>query len=265
MSLTLPSLFTLFSTDIKGYTLPQKFTYPYAYTPHPLCLLAAKELQAYLLSQTHWPHNFGLVKGKQGRVIGKMFGVLLVEAPNKEIGYLSAFSGKMGGSNHYERLVPPVFDGLTEGSFLNKGMTEITQVNQKIQGLNERGMPSDLQEIKRLKQYRYDLSNSIQEKIFDHYHFLNIKGESKSLRTLFQDLPTKNPPGGTGECAAPKLLQYAFKHHLKPLALAEFWWGLSPKSKHWKHGHFYPVCLDKCAPLLVHMLEGIEVAKNPVS
>ncbi|RZJ17244.1 MAG: pseudouridylate synthase, partial [Acinetobacter sp.] len=67
----------------------------------------------------------------------------------------------------------------------------------------------------------------------------------------------KNPPAGAGECAAPKLLQYAFQHHFKPLALTEFWWGQSPKSATWKHKHFYAPCKEKCGPILKHMLEGI--------
>jgi len=255
--------FTRFKTNISEYSLPEKFTYPFKYTPHPLCLLAAKQLQEHLLTHKKWPHNFGLVQGKEGKVIGKMFGVLLVEGPNKEIGYLSAFSGKMGGSNHYDKLVPPVFDGLTEGSFLNKGMTKITELGSKIKALKEQKNLEKEKEITELVNYRKAFSNAIQVQIFDQYHFLNILGESKSLWELFKDLPTKSPPGGTGECAAPKLLQYAFIHKLKPLALAEFWWGLSPKSKNWKHKHFYPACMDKCAPLLVHMLKGLKVNDKP--
>ena len=82
-------------------------------------------------------------------------------------------------------------------------------------------------------------------------------GEEKSLVDLFAIAGYKNPPAGAGECAGPKLLQYAFQHQLKPLAIAEFWWGLSPKSEQWKHKQFYACCKEKCEPILAHMLEGI--------
>ena len=90
---------------------------------------------------------------------------------------------------------------------------------------------------------------------------MNQAGEIKSLLDIFQD---KIPIGGTGECAAPKLLQYAFQHKMKPLAMAEFWWGQSPKSEIRKHRNFYPACIGKCKPVLSHMLEGIEMDENPL-
>lgn len=71
------------------------------------------------------------------------------------------------------------------------------------------------------------------------------------------------PPSGAGDCAAPKLLQYAFQQKMQPLAIAEFWWGLSPKSDFWKHGNFYPVCKQKCEPILSHMLKNIVLDEKP--
>ena len=73
----------------------------------------------------------------------------------------------------------------------------------------------------------------------------------------------KPPPAGAGECAAPKLLQYAFQHHLMPLAMAEFWWGASPKSEVKKHQQYYPACTGKCQPILKHMLVGMQMDENP--
>src|SRR5690606_19855660 len=73
------------------------------------------------------------------------------------------------------------------------------------------------------------------------------------------------PPAGAGECAAPKLLQYAYQNQLKPLALAEFWWGAPPKSQVRKHKEFYPSCRSKCEPILGHMLQGLHVAPNPIA
>ena len=70
------------------------------------------------------------------------------------------------------------------------------------------------------------------------------------------------PPAGAGECAAPKLLQYAFANDLKPITLAEFWWGISPKSAIRKHKNYYPACQSRCKPILTHMLKGIAMDDN---
>jgi len=94
----------------------------------------------------------------------------------------------------------------------------------------------------------------LQSKLFDQYYFSNQGGEKKGLRQIFNVELGKNPPTAAGECTAPKLLQYAFEHDLKPMALAEFWWGASTRSADMKHGHFYPPCEDKCRPILRHML-----------
>lgn len=110
------------------------------------------------------------------------------------------------------------------------------------------------QEIDLLKAQRKKKSNGLQQQLFESYQFLNSAGESKSLRAIFHD--TK-PVSGAGECAAPKLLQYAFLHQFKPIALAEFWWGKSPKSAIRQHGHFYPPCEEKCRPILGYMLDNL--------
>ncbi|MCK5120679.1 MAG: RluA family pseudouridine synthase, partial [Methylococcales bacterium] len=119
-------------------------------------------------------------------------------------------------------------------------------------------------EITALKNQRKDLSAALQQKLFEQYRFLNKNGASKSLFDIFKDTSQLTPPAGAGECAAPKLLQYAFKRELKPLAMAEFWWGESPKSEIKKHQNFYGACQGKCQPILEHMLEGIKMDDNPL-
>lgn len=255
--------FIPFDQSIATYSLPERFTYPFEYKPHPICLLASSQLQVYLSDQKEFEHNFGLRNGKVGVIIGKMFGVLVVKTNQNKIGYLAAFSGKLAGVNHHSKFVPPVFDMLTEGSFLNKGMTELTSINQQIKALEELGTAESTAKIDELQKLRKKNSIALQEKLFDQYHFLNKAGEEKSLREIFQNYNNTNPPSGAGECAAPKLLQYAFQQNMKPLAIAEFWWGLSPKSHFWKHGHFYPACREKCEPILSHMLQGIEMDEKP--
>jgi len=86
----------------------------------------------------------------------------------------------------------------------------------------------------------------------------------RDLNDIFSEHDTQIPPSGVGECAAPKLLQYAYQHGLKPLALAEFWWGASPKSSVRQHANYYPACQSKCFPILSHMLKGLEVDDNPL-
>lgn len=221
---------------------------------HPLCLLAATELQLHLQHQQEWTHNFGLSLDTEGVVIGKMFGVLVVRTKEGVLGYLAAFSGKLAGKNHHDKFVPPIFDGLAAGSFLNIGMEKLSQMNKEISHLESFNDYSYAADIQHLKAIRKNYSNALQDRIFEQYHFLNKAGESKSLLKAFEDTSAQKPPAGAGECAAPKLLQYAFRHEMEPLALAEFWWGLSPKSTYWKHGHFYPPCREKCEPILAHML-----------
>ncbi|SFM62706.1 tRNA pseudouridine32 synthase / 23S rRNA pseudouridine746 synthase [Chitinophaga sp. YR627] len=223
-------------------------------TIHPLCEMAAMALQEHLRQQTEWTHNFGLNSAGNGAVIGKMFGVLVVKDSDGAVGYLSAFSGKLANGNHHNKFVDPVFDGLKEGGFLNAGMTRLTEINGEIAALIALNTVDHKSEIIRLKELRKTHSIALQRRIFEEYNFRNKAGRFKNLVDIFTTQGYKQPPAGAGECAGPKLLQYAFYHQLEPLALAEFWWGLSPKSATWKHGEFYQPCKEKCAPILAHML-----------
>ncbi|WCP69924.1 pseudouridine synthase [Vibrio tubiashii] len=340
-------LFTRFDSDIQSYPLPEKFTFPFYYQPHPLCVLAAQQLQRHLTEQQAWHHDFGIDGSPDGT--GKMFGVLLVQSPEGEIGYFSAFSGKIADQNLLPSFVPPVFDMLAEESFFRSDLAEITQINQAVKteqsnpellqlkealsqleqgyaeaeqeqrdaiikgrakrkeqrkqgeaNLDSRQLDALLVELSKqsvaeknvlkylkleweekiagvslqlnelttslnaLKEKRKQLSNALQNKLFEQYRFLNIRAEERSLKSIFAPTTSPVPPAGAGECAAPKLLHYAFKHGFKPLALAEFWWGVSPKSEIRQHTKFYPSCNSKCQPILGHMLEGMLVDDNPL-
>jgi tRNA pseudouridine32 synthase/23S rRNA pseudouridine746 synthase len=113
--------------------------------------------------------------------------------------------------------------------------------------------------IEVLKSNRKSLSKTIQEKIYDGFQFLNKFGEKKNLKDIFLNTVLKQPPSGAGECAAPRLLQYAFLQNYLPIAMAEFWWGTSSKSELRRHKHYYPACKGKCEPILEHMLKGIDL------
>lgn len=243
-----------FRNTVAQQDLPKCFPSPFQSSPHPLAWRAAVELQEKLPSQA-FEHDFGLGADAKGQTIGKMFGVLVVQAADGAIGYLSAFSGKVGEQHLYPRFAPPVCEGLLPGGFLHEGMQKLEEMNQSIQALGSAASDTDNRQA--LIQSRRDHSNSLQDQIYDSYLFLNPSGDSKSLRTIFRETLRTNPPGGAGDCAGPKLLQYAFKHHLKPLALAEFWWGHSTNAPQWKHRQYYPACTNKCGPILQYMLKGL--------
>lgn len=124
------------------------------------------------------------------------------------------------------------------------------------------------EEIIRLREIRKVKSAALQEEIFRNFSFLNGKGERKDMLDIFSEFYREQslregrailPPGGAGECAAPKLLQYAFLHGMRPISMGEFWWGDSPRGEIRRHGEFYPSCKGKCAPILGHMLKGLPV------
>lgn len=117
--------------------------------------------------------------------------------------------------------------------------------------------------IEALKNERRERSAALQDQLFEQYAFLNKAGKSKSLQDIFSNTAFGKPPSGAGECATPKLLQFAFASGYKPLAMAEFWWGASPSSEIRKHKQFYPACAGKCKPILAHMLEGLHIDENP--
>lgn len=323
-----------FNTDISSLPLPEKFTFPFHYTPHPLCVRAAGEVKEYLAQQTEWEDELWQ---------GKMFGVLVAENARGEVGFLAAFSGLLNGSNHLPYFVPPVYDLQHPDGFFKIEEARITALNHQIQQLESN--PSYLQalreikimqsnyeaertaikevmkrdkaerdilrkehaddagwmkelihqsqfqkaelkrmenawklriqeqeaiidkialEIEALKKERKNRSATLQSELFRHYRILNAQGEAIDLTTLFANSTHSLPPGGAGDCAAPKLLQYAYQQRLRPLAMAEFWWGHAPNAEMRRHGAYYPACQSKCAPILQFMLQGMEVEDNPL-
>ena len=323
-----------FTTSITDIPLPERFTYPFCYTPHPLCILAAKEVQSYLTRQTAWKDEL-----RQG----KMFGVLIVQTEHGETGYLAAFSGILAGKNLHPFFVPPVYDVLQPQGFFKIEEENISSINRNIRQLeNDKAYAALSAELARtiqsaenilatakaqlkeaktareqrrkekelnaqeeaeliresqfqkaeykrlerswkarittlqtqtedwerrisaLKSERKTRSAALQQKLFEQFGMLNYRGEVKNLCEIFGQTVHKTPPAGAGECAAPKLLQQAYLHGWKPIAMAEFWWGDSPKTEIRHHGHYYPACKGKCEPILQHMLQGLQVEENPM-
>lgn len=324
-------------TDIER---PERFTYPFNYTPHPLCLLAAGELQRYIGSNGQWRDEVEK---------GKMFGVLVVTDATGDLGFLAAYSGLLAGRNDLPYFVPSVYDSQQPDGYFKTHEAEISGINQSIRKLEanthmkeakglilqlqeerkhtiaayqekikkakakrdarrEAGslnpeeeaemvkesqfMKAELRRLKKslsektsleteyeayqadilsLKQLRKTLSDALQQWLFSQFRMQNHEGESKDLLEIFRDAALRDypqatiatsriaalkmvPPAGSGECCEPKLLQYAYSLGYKPLQMAMFWWGESPKEEIRHHLHFYPACNGKCKPILQWML-----------
>ena len=284
-----------FQTPISHIPLPEQFTYPFHYTPHPLCVLATEEVQSYLHTRPEWHEELQH---------GKMFGVLVVQDNEGRVGYLAAFSGNLAGSNHHPFFVPPVYDLLDPDGYFKQEEAQISALNSLIlrltshchpersegsrehtagdvpaEGQNHphgdnthmdapeilrRKAPLNDKDIESLKEERKNRSIALQQWIFRQFRLLNAHGETKDIEQIFAETARRNPPAGTGECAAPKLLQHAYLQGLQPLAMAEWWWGDSPKGEIRRHGHYYPSCRHKCEPILRHMLQGLDVEPNPL-
>ena len=137
-----------------------------------------------------------------------------------------------------------------------KWKTELTQLETRILEYEK--------QIQQRKQERKKRSAALQLRLFAQFNLLNARGETKDLCEIFAPTAQQVPPAGAGECAAPKLLQYAYLNQLRPIAMAEFWWGNSPKTEIRRHGYFYPACKGKCEPILKHMLIGLPVTFQSV-
>lgn len=319
-----------FKAHIDNIELPQKFTWPFHYTPHLLCRIAAQETQQYIASRTDWHDELDN---------GKMFGVLVVTDSYNKIGFLAAFSGNLAGKNFHEYFVPPIYDALQPGDFFKTSEAEITKINHKIEclrsskklhlaqsnlaaikteatntltelkekmrhrkimrdrkrlnGVTDESLIAESQydkaEFRRTKKHLNDQictsqqvvdslmaeidtlcserktrSAQLQLRLFSQYTIQNANGDTKNLCEIFAETQQHTPPAGAGECAAPKLLQYAYQNNLKPIAMAEFWWGQSPKGEIRRQGQFYPSCIGKCKPILLFMMQGLEVEQNPL-
>ena len=258
----MPSPLHPLTTDIIP---PERFTYPFCYEPHPLCLLAAEEVK----------QEIERIRPSEG----KMFGVLVVDYID-QLAFLAAYSGLLKGRNDWPYFVPPVFDAQQPDGYFKNCEREISELFRGYWGTEVWGYEETHETDGNLAppcsrtpappNYK-QMSQDLQLWLFHQYQFLNARGEKKDLVDVWQDYHSSPrilrkyplPPGGTGDCCAPKLLQYAYQNGLKPLCMAEFWWGPSPKSEIRHHGLFYPACRGKCKPVLTWMLQGLDVDPSP--
>lgn len=154
---------------------------------------------------------------------------------------------------------------IKESQFMKAELKRIKKRLDEIVNQREEMLSPYIEKINQLEQSRKRKSEALQDWLFAQYAMLNANGESKGLRGIFSETTGNLPPSGAGDCCAPKLLQYAYSHNLKPLCMAEFWWGESPKREVRHHFHYYPACQSKCKPILAHMLKGLDVDPDPLS
>ena len=222
---------------------PVRFTYPFCYEPHPLSCQAAAEVQQYIATHEEI---------RRDADNGKMFGVLVVESA-EGLAFLAAYSGLLAGRNDWPYFVPPVYDAQQPDGHFKTTEREIS-LTTHLSPLTSKQMSQELQTW-----------------LFHQYQLLNARGEVKDLVDIWQEYYSRPklrqkyplPPGGTGDCCAPKLLQYAYQHYLHPVCMAEFWWGQSTKEELRQHLNYYPACRGKCMPILTWMLQGLDVDPNP--
>ena len=242
--------------------IPAKFTYPFRYVPHPLVVEAARKLIAAIDSDPFLKYLFAE---------GKMLGVLVCGKPDsEETVTLNAFSGLAGGHSVLPGFVPPIFDTTTVPSLrrpVDRGSAPVTSPAAPGLPIPLRSIPASAVALRSECSEGPSTSREskeLQDWLFRQYRVRNGLGEEKDIKDIFAARGLV-PPGGTGECAAPKLLDYAFRNGLKPLCMGEFWYGASPGSGEVRqHGRFYPSCTGKCGPLLSWMLQGVDVEDNPL-
>ncbi len=312
----------------EGIPLPELFTNPFDYVPHPLVKVASEQLCAYLEASTQWHAEIEQ---------GKMFGVLVVENRDKELGYLAAFSGYLEKKTIQPHFVPPILDLLEPGGFFALEEANISQINREIAALDnseelaaarqklleieveeqsrltalreeyqssrksrkelrekscseqelaklgaesqrqkgvlkreelrfrtlreplEKQITETKEQREKLAEQRQTRSAALQKLTFSRVQPLNANGQAIDLLKIFTDYNLSTPPAGSGECAAPKLLHYAFNNDLRPVAMGEFWWGESSRGEVRHHLHYYAACRGKCHPILSHMLQGLDV------
>ena len=200
-------------------------------------------------------------------------------------GFLAAYAGLLAGRNDWDWFVPPIYDAQQPDGHFKQTEAKISALNKEIESLEAQLQSSESpnktpslnregrggSQLLSLKHQRKQMSNDLLLWLFEQYNLINYKGEVRNVVDIWRDYHNSPkllrkfplPPGGTGECCAPKLFQYAFQHGLKPLAIAEFWWGESPKREIRHHFQFYPACNGKCKPILTWQLQRLSPNSGP--
>ena len=184
---------------------------------------------------------------------GQMFGICVCKDGDGNEVVLKAFSGQYNSIWNVAGWVPPLLD---EAEFYRQSAESDRLIHELTDTIEDKNSGLSESELKSLKKKRRELSAESMKNIFGLYEFHCLTGEVKH----FSDITTDDTllPTGCGECCAPKLLAYAAKNGLKPVSLAEFYYGKENNSGSKKHKQFYPPCDEKCSFILPHIL-GLEI------
>jgi len=186
-----------------------------------------------------------------GKARGQMFGVMVYQKPDGALSTAKAFSGQYDGEWEVEGWVKPLFDVYTFNSISFDVEKRIKQLGRQID------MPDVTPDHRNeLIRQRKKFSQQLMKDIHSLYRLTNFRGETKTIYDVFTG--RNGIPTGTGDCCAPKLLNFAAQNDLQPLGLAEFYWGRENRSGTRQHSRFYPSCEGKCQPILGFMLCGLK-------
>ena len=211
-----------------------------------------EEFMAY--SQEHWIHDFNGIKF--GESYYHTFASIFEDNENPAIPLIKYLIVLAQCPRSQEEEL------IRESQWMKAELKRKRQHHQQAIAAQEVAVNGLEEKIKRFRTQRKEMSDALQRWLFEHFMMRNALGQSQNLLQIFKDTSTPTPPSGSGECCAPKLFQYAFSHHLRPISIAEFWWGQSPVGEIREHLHFYPACRGKCLPILQYMLQGLDIEEN---
>lgn len=217
----------------------------------------------WLMEQLEQKNNIDLFSNKTpepkwsteslfGQARGKMFGILECTTEEQKTVYLYAFSGQFACSWELEGWAPPLFDAAAFEDLNGYNEKRIKKMSTHIKDIEQRQQGKSSLSI--LKAKRKILSQQLMKNIHKLYRLHNFRNKCYHLREAFSG--KEGIPTGTGDCCAPKLLNYAAQNHLTPISIAEFYWGRQNKSATKQHGCFYSSCTNKCIPILGFLLCG---------
>ena len=223
---------------------------PFHYQPHPLALMAMKHVQEYIQGMQRWQEEVEK---------GKMFGVLVVENQQQQLGFLAAYSGQIEGKSDWAGFVPAVFDYLQPHGYFKKHEEQITHINALVeQEEADVGYLALKEALKCLEEEAQQALAAFQNRLKEAKRKRDHLRKTSSLSMEKEAELIRESQFMKAELRRIKH-RWAYQHHYKPITMAEFWWGASPKATIRHHGECYPACRGKCLPILRFMLQGLEV------
>lgn len=185
-----------------------------------------------------------------GKARGKMFGVMECHQQDGSRTVLRAFSGQYNGLWEVPGWAPPLFSTREFAKVNDNAEKQIKALGRELESL-----PHHSTEWLEIRRQRRQMSRDLMGSIHEIYRLTNYHGHTATLREAYT--ATGGLATGTGDCCAPKLLNFAARHNLTPLGIAEFYWGRENRAGTRQHGSLYSSCIEKCQPILGYLLCGL--------